>query len=78
MQNVNKIWHILNEACHGREPVYELACACVNLPEETIFQLADKIEDDIHHFGFNKKEYIKFLNKQNYKQRIMKALEVTK
>ena len=48
MNNVTKIWHILNEAVRGKLPVYELACKCKGLPEETIRELAQKLETDIN------------------------------
>ncbi len=48
MKDVSKIWHALNEAVQGRVPVYEIACRCVGLPEETINELCDKLQADIH------------------------------
>lgn len=68
--NVTEIWHILNEACHGKKHVYELACSCKGLPKETVFELADKIEADMHILGFDKKKYLKYLKKEQFKKRI--------
>lgn len=46
--NLSQIWHILNEAVRGKVPVYEIASRCVGLPKETIYELANKMEADIH------------------------------
>lgn len=42
------IWYKLNEAVQGRVPVYQIACRCVGLPEETIDELCNKIAADLH------------------------------
>lgn len=48
MKDVSMIWYKLNEAVRGRVPVYELACRCVGLPEDTIDELCDKMMADLH------------------------------
>ena len=46
--DLSKIWYALNEAVQGRVPVYEIACRCVGLPEETINELCEKMQSDLH------------------------------
>lgn len=46
--NISEIWYVLNEAVRGKIPVFEIASRCVGLPTETIMELADKMEADLH------------------------------
>lgn len=68
-----EIWNILNESVKGKIPVYELACACHGLPKETIYELGEKISEDMHGLGFNKKFYHKYINKKQFEKRIKEA-----
>lgn len=45
---ISQIWYILNQAVMGKVPVYELACRMHGLPEDVIYDMADKIHDDMH------------------------------
>lgn len=73
MENVTKIWHILNEAVRGKLPVYELACRCKGLPEETIWELAQKLEADIH---TKPNSYMNWVKTKKTKQAIKEANEI--
>lgn len=68
--NVSEIWHILNEHVSGTIPVYELAHACKGLPKETIYELGEKMQNDIHELGFDRKKYKKFINQKQFDRRI--------
>ena len=48
MNEVYRIWYILNEAVMGKHPVYNLACKMVGLPEDVIYDMAEKIKQDLH------------------------------
>ena len=56
---ISEIWYILNEAVRGKVPVYEIASRCVGLPTETIYELADKMEADLHSHPNSYERWIK-------------------
>lgn len=62
--NASQIWYILNEAVRGKRPVYEIANRCVGLPDETIYELADKMEADMHSSPNSYERWIKHKQKQ--------------
>lgn len=66
--NASQIWYILNEAVRGKVPVYEIARRCVGLPNETIYELADKMEADLHSRPNSYERWIKEKQKQRRKQ----------
>lgn len=72
----SEIWNILNEAVKGKIPVYELASACKGLNKETIYELGEKISEDMHHLGFNRKSYQKMINKKQFEKRIKEVNEL--
>mgnify|MGYP006956375552 CR=1 FL=1 len=48
MNDVSKIWWILNKAVKSKIPVYDLALSCRGLPRETILELAEKLSIDMN------------------------------
>lgn len=49
MNDVSIIWYHLNQAVSGRYPVYDLACKMVGLDKDVIYDICDKIYNDLHH-----------------------------
>lgn len=45
---ISHIWYILNESVCGLVPVYDIACKLQGLPKDVIYDMAQKIRDDMH------------------------------
>lgn len=69
MNDVSKIWWLLNKAVKSKIPVYELALSCRGLQRETILELAEKLSIDLN--TQNKKQWI---NKQKLNE-IIKEIQ---